>query len=94
MLCRSSLFSILYLLPQNPTLKINPAKKPSPHYQVQDRKKASPNKRILPILIIDEEFNSLLFEFFMIHMLDIGIGIDGEIGLYCRKQHLDSFGNS
>ena len=34
------------------------------------------------------------FEFFMIHMLDIGIGIDGEIGLYCRKQHLDSFGNS
>ena len=34
------------------------------------------------------------FEFFMIHMLDIGISIDGEIGLYCRKQHLDSFGNS
>ena len=30
----------------------------------------------------------------MIHMLDIGIGIDGEIGLHCRKQHLDSFGNS
>ena len=30
----------------------------------------------------------------MIHMLDIGIGIDGGIGLYCRKQHLDSFGNS
>ena len=34
------------------------------------------------------------FEFFMIHMLDIGIGIDDGIGLYCRKQHLDSFGNS
>ena len=30
----------------------------------------------------------------MIHMLDIGIGIDGEIGLYSRKKHLDSFGNS
>ena len=30
----------------------------------------------------------------MIHMLDIGIGINGEIGLYSRKQHLDSFGNS
>ncbi|KAF3968886.1 hypothetical protein CMV_007277 [Castanea mollissima] len=45
MLCRSSLFSILYLLlPQNPTLNINPAKKPSPHCQVRDRKKASPNK--------------------------------------------------
>ena len=27
----------------------------------------------------------------MIHMLDIGIGIDGGIGLYCRKQHLDRF---
>ena len=35
----SSLF--LYLLhPQNPTLKINPAKKPSPQCQVRDRKKA------------------------------------------------------
>ena len=34
------------------------------------------------------------FEFFMIHILDIGIGIDDGIGLYCRKQHLDSFGNS
>ena len=34
------------------------------------------------------------FELFMIDMLDIGIGIDGGIGLYCRKQHLDSFGNS
>ena len=31
--------------------------------------------------------------FFMIHMLHIGIGINGEIGLYSRKQHLDSFGN-
>ena len=30
----------------------------------------------------------------MIHMLDIVIGIDGEIGLYSRKQHIDSFGNS
>ena len=30
----------------------------------------------------------------MIHMLDIGIGIGGEIGLYSRKQHLDIFGNS
>ena len=27
----------------------------------------------------------------MIHMLDIGIGIDGGIGLYYRKQHLDRF---
>ena len=44
-LCHSSLFSILYLhLPQNRTLKINPAKKPYPHCQVRDRKKASPNK--------------------------------------------------
>ena len=34
------------------------------------------------------------FELFMIHMLDIGIGIDDGIGLYCRKQHFDSFGNS
>ena len=34
------------------------------------------------------------FEFFMIHTLDIGIVIDGGIGLYCRKQHLDNFSNS
>ena len=26
------------------------------------------------------------FEYFMIHMLVIGIGIDGEIGLYSRKE--------
>ena len=34
------------------------------------------------------------FEFFMINMLDIQNCIDGEVGLYSRKQHLDSFGNS
>ena len=27
-------------------------------------------------------------------LLESFIGIDGEIGLYSRKQHLDSFGNS
>ena len=30
----------------------------------------------------------------MIHMLDIQNCIDGEIGLYNKKQNLDSFGNS
>ena len=47
-------------------------------------------KQLLLIMVSTDEG----FEFFMIHMLDIGIGIDGGIGLYCRKQHLDSFGNS